>query len=91
MPLSLRPTRWFLRWELRRLRALVLRLRRREGTLSFHAERDKPFAREAAALGASLQCILADHLGPAADDLERAISDLEPLPEEEEAAGGEAA
>jgi hypothetical protein len=75
---------WFLRWELRRLRALILRLRRREGILSFHAEKGGPFAREAASLAAALQCILSDHLVPAADALEAALSNREPLPEEPE-------
>jgi len=74
--------RWFLRWELHRLRALILRLRRREGTLSFLAERGGPFAREAAALAAALQCILSDQLVPAADSLERSLFNREPLPEE---------
>jgi hypothetical protein len=74
--------RWFLRWELRRLRTLILRLRRREGSLSFHAERGGPFAPEAKALAADLQCILSDHLVPAADALEAALLNRELLPEE---------
>ncbi len=74
--------RWSLRWELRRLRALVLRLRRREGTLSFHAERGRPLAGEARTLAADLQCILSDRLVPAADALERALFRRDPLPEE---------
>lgn len=73
------------------LRFLVERLRRREGTLSFHAERQGPFAREAAALAAALGCILTDRLGPALDALERAASDREPLPDPDEAENGRAA
>lgn len=80
-------TRWLLRWYLRRLRALILRLRRREGTLSFYAERGGPFAQEAAALAADLQCVLSDHLVPAADGLERAITSRAPLPGDDDGEG----
>lgn len=68
----LRPARRSLRWAASFLRWWIERLRRREGTLSFHAERNGPFAREAEALAGDLGCILTDHLGPAADALERA-------------------
>ncbi len=83
-------TRWLLRRELRRLRALVLRLRRREGTLSFYSERGGPLVRQVASLAADLQCILSDHLVPAADALERALFNREPPQEEPEDEGGAA-
>jgi hypothetical protein len=68
----LRPARRSMRWAARFLRWWIERLRRREGTLSFHAERNGPFAREAESLAGDLGCVLTDHLGPAADALERA-------------------
>jgi hypothetical protein len=70
--------------EHRRLRKMIGRLRRREGSLALHAEQRGPFARQAEALAAALGCILIDHLGPAVDALEREAVSEEPLPEPEE-------
>ena len=83
--------RWLLRWERHRLRRMIGRLRRREGTLSFQAEQGGPHAAIASALAADLGCILTDHMAPAADALERAARSVEPLPEDETAGEGEAA
>jgi hypothetical protein len=63
---------WWLRW-------IIESLRRREGSLSFHAEQAGPFAPQALTLAAALGCILTDHLGPAADALERAAVNEELL------------
>jgi hypothetical protein len=74
IPSARRSMRWaaaFLRW-------MIERLRRREGTLSFHAERNGRFARESEVLAGDLGCILTDHLGPAADALERAARAPDP-------------
>jgi hypothetical protein len=72
---------WWLRWT-------IERLRRREGSLSYHSERNGPFARQAEAFAGVLGCILTDHLGPAADALEREARNREPLPEVEEDGNG---
>jgi hypothetical protein len=75
--------RWLLRWEHHRLRRMIARLRRREGTLSFRAEQGGPDAGYAEVLAADLGCILTDHLDPAADALEKAARGVEPLREGE--------
>jgi hypothetical protein len=62
---SMRRSAWW-------LRRMIESLRRREGSLSFYAERNSPDATEAEVLAGDLGCILNDHLGPAADALERA-------------------
>lgn len=66
---------WWLRW-------MIQTLRRREGSLSFHAEQRGFYARQAEALAAALGCILTDLLGPAADALERGALDQDLLPED---------
>ena len=73
--------RWILRWELRRLRKTVARLRRCEGTLSFNSEQGGASAARAGALAATLGCILTDHLDLAVDELEKAAEGVEPLPD----------
>ena len=84
--------RWLLRLELLRLRAMIARLRRREGTLSFQAEQGGPHARYAELLAADLGCILTDDLDPALDALDRALAGEPPRLEEEGSVGrGEAA
>jgi hypothetical protein len=76
--------------DLGRLRRMIERERRQEGSLSFHAEQKGPFAREAEALAAVLGCLLTDRLGPAADALERVRQEglfakpVEPEDEEKE-------
>lgn len=65
--------------EARRLRRQIGRLRRREGTLSFHVEQGGLQAAVARALASALQCTLSDHLLQAAETLERAAEDETPL------------
>lgn len=77
-------TRRALRWEAFCLRRRIERLRRRKGSLSFHAERGGPHAKQAEALSGVIGAILADLLGPAADSLEREGRNTEPLPEAED-------
>ena len=73
---------WWLRW-------MIECLRRREGNLSFHAEQGGFYSRQAEALAAALGCILTDHLGPAADALERGAQNEDLLPEDLEDEGPE--
>lgn len=76
--------------DLRRLRRMIERQRRQEGSLSFYAEQRGPFARQAQTLAAVLGCVLTDHLGPAADALERARhEDLLAMPADPEDEGEE--
>ena len=79
---AMRGAAWWLRW-------MIEALRRREGSLSFHAEQGGFYARQAETLAATLGCILTDHLGPAADALERGAQSEDLLPDSEDSGAEE--
>jgi len=80
----IRAARRALGWEARWIRWSLDRLRRREGSLTLHAEQGGPFARQAEAVAATLGCILIDQLGPAVEALEREARNADPFPALEE-------
>ena len=83
----LRAQRRALSREARQLRKLIGRLCRLELRTHIVGSESEPFARQAEALLASLECIRIDHLEPAAEALERAAGDDDLLPIETDLGG----